>query len=196
MLTPEKINAMKIINSEYKELNKNPLVTFGITVGLFNEDNMFEWKCTILGPKDTFYKGGVFYLKIIFPDNYPNAKPEMIFLTPIYHLNVKYFSSENQPLGHICINTLNDWKPGDSVLKILPELFALLHKNNPESPYDDIKHTRRNEFVNNPNLFAKKAKYFTDKYASPNDKLNPLEFPNRWDFTYNEKIGSFLPTNN
>ena len=32
---------------------------------------------------------------IIFPDNYPNAKPEMIFLTPIYHLNVKYFASEN-----------------------------------------------------------------------------------------------------
>ncbi len=187
MLTPEKINAMKIINAEFKELNKNPLVTFGITVGLFNEDNMFEWKCTILGPKDTFYKGGLFYLKIIFPDNYPNAKPEMIFLTPIYHLNVKYFSSENQPLGHICINTLNDWKPGDSVLKILPELFALLHKNNPESPYDDFNHTRRNEFVNNPNLFAKKAKYFTDKYASPNYKLNPLEFPNRWDFTYNEK---------
>ena len=63
-----------------------------------------------------------------------------------------------------------------------------MHKNNPESPYDDINHTRRNEFVNNPNLFAKKAKYFTDKYASPNYKLNPLEFPNRWDFTYNEKI--------
>ena len=186
MMTPEKMNAMKIITEEYKEFIRDPSASLGITVGLFNENNMFEWKCTILGPKDSFYNRGLFYLKIIFPDNYPNSKPEMIFLTPIYHLNVKYFASENQPLGHICINTLNDWKPGDSVLKILPELFALLHKNNPESPYDDIKHTRRNEFVNNPNLFAKKAKYFTDKYASPNDKLNPLEFPNRWDFTYNE----------
>ena len=182
MLTPEKINAMKIINSEYKELNKNPLVTFGITVGLFNEDNMFEWKCTILGPKDTFYKGGLFYLKIIFPDNYPNAKPEMIFLTPIYHLNVKYFASENQPLGHICINTLNDWKPGDSVLKILPELFALLHKNNPESPYDDFKHTRKNEFINNRPLFEKKAAFFTKKYALSN--TIPKEYRNGWDFTY------------
>ena len=127
MLTPEKINAMKIISKEYKELTKEPLVNLGITVGLFNEDNMFEWKCTILGPRDTFYKGGLFYLKIIFPDNYPNSKPEILFLTPIYHLNVKYFATGQQPLGHICVNTLNDWKPGDSVKKILPD-FSLYYK--------------------------------------------------------------------
>ena len=183
MLTPEKINAMKIISEEFKQLNSSPLVNFGITVGLFNEDNMFEWKCTILGPKDTFYKGGLFFLKIIFPDNYPNSKPEMIFLTPIYHLNVKYFAGGKQPLGHICVNTLNDWKPGDSVKKILPELFTLLHKNNPGSPYDDTIHTKRNEFVNNPTLFEKKAKYFTTKYASP--EVADKQYPNGWDFTYN-----------
>ena len=141
-------NALKIITEEYKQLNRAPLVNLGITVGLFNEDNMFEWKCTILGPKDTFYRGGLFYLKIIFPPNYPQSKPEMLFLTPIYHLNVKYFVSQKQPLGHICVSTLNEWKSGDSVKKILPELFALLHKNNPLDPYDDTNHSRRNEFEN------------------------------------------------
>ena len=177
-------NALKIIAEEYKQLNRAPLVNLGITVGLFNEDNMFEWKCTILGPKDTFYRGGLFYLKIIFPPNYPQSKPEMLFLTPIYHLNVKYFISQKQPLGHICVSTLNEWKSGDSVKKILPELFALLHKNNPLDPYDDTNHSRRNEFENNPTLFEKKARYFTKKYASPFSKLR--DYPNGWDFSYNE----------
>ena len=177
-------NALKIITEEYKQLSRAPLVNLGITVGLFNEDNMFEWKCTILGPKDTFYRGGLFYLKIIFPPNYPQSKPEMLFLTPIYHLNVKYFVSQKQPLGHICVSTLNEWKSGDSVKKILPELFALLHKNNPLDPYDDTNHSRRNEFENNPTLFEKKARYFTKKYASPFSK--PKDYPNGWDFSYNE----------
>ena len=177
-------NALKIIAEEYKQLNRAPLVNLGITVGLFNEDNMFEWKCTILGPKDTFYKGGLFYIKIIFPPDYPHSKPEMLFLTPIYHLNVKYFISQKQPLGHICVSTLNEWKSGDSVKKILPELFALLHKNNPLDPYDDTNHSRRNEFENNLTLFEKKARYFTKKYASPFSK--PKDYPNGWDFSYNE----------
>ena len=183
MMNQEKRNAMKRITEEFNRLKRSPLANLGITVGLFNEDNIFEWKCTILGPKDTCYKNGLFYLKIIFPDNYPNSKPEIIFLTPIYHLNVKYFVSEKQPLGHICVSTLNKWNPGDSVRKVLPELFALLHKNNPDDPYDDTNHTRRNEFVNNRALFEKKAEHFTKKYASPL-LMKVKEYPNGWDFTY------------
>ena len=182
MMSPQKLNAIRVLNKEYKTLVKNPLINFGITVGLFKEDNLFEWKCTILGPKDTCYKGGVFFLKINFPFDYPNSKPEIIFLTPIYHLNVKYVPSIKQPLGHICVNTLNEWKPGNSIIAILPELFSLLHKNNPESPYDDFKHTRKNEFINNRPLFEKKAAFFTKKYAFSN--TIPKEYRNGWDFTY------------
>ena len=129
MMSQAKKNAMKVIQEEFKQLNRTPLANLGITVGLFNEDNLFEWKCTILGPKDTCYKGGLFYLKIIFPDDYPNSKPEIMFLSPIYHLNVKFFVGKGKPLGHICVNTLNEWNPGDSIRKVLPELFSLLHKN-------------------------------------------------------------------
>ena len=183
MLTPSKLEAMKIIREEYKQLSRAPLTNFGITVGLFNEDNIFEWKCTILGPKDTCYKNGLFHLKITFPDDYPNSKPEIIFLSPIYHLNVKYFVGNEQPLGHICVSTLNFWNPGDSVIKVLPELFTLMHKNNPDDPYDYTDGSRRNEFINNRALFEEKAKHFTKKYASPH-LMKTKEYPNGWDFTY------------
>jgi len=181
-MTPQKLNAMKILTEEYKKLANDPSTNFGITVGLPNEDNIFEWRCTILGPKDTCYKGGIFFLKITFPFDYPNSKPEIVFLTPIYHLNVLYAANQKQPLGHICVNTLNEWKPGDSIIRILPQVFALLNKNNPDSPYDDHLNSRKNEFVNNRPLFNKKAEYFTKKYAYSNDKI--IEYKNGWDFTY------------
>ena len=187
MLNPEKLNAMKKLREELKQYQRSPVSNFGITVGLFDDDNIFEWKCTILGPKDTPYSGGLFILKIKFPENYPKTKPEVVFLTPIYHLNVKYFTEHaDQPLGHICVNSLNDWekKPDNekSILKVLPELFTLMMKNNPDSPYDSTTHIRRNEFINNRKLFNEKAKYFTKKYANPNVKVK--DYPNGWDFTY------------
>ena len=60
MLNPKKLEAMKRIQGELKELTRNPMINFGITVGLFDEDNIFEWKCTILGPKDTGIKVAFF----------------------------------------------------------------------------------------------------------------------------------------
>ena len=182
MMTPQKLNAMKIITEEYKKLANDPSTNFGITVGLLNEDNIFEWRCSMTGPRDSCYKGGIFFLKITFPFDYPNSKPEIVFLTPIYHLNVLYAANQKQPLGHICVNTLNEWKPGDSIIRILPHVFALLKKNNPDSPYDDHLNSRKNEFVNNRPLFNKKAEYFTKKYAYSNDKI--IEYKNGWDFTY------------
>ena len=106
MITPQKFKAMKRLKEVLKDLSRNPLTNFGITVGLSDENNLFEWKCTILGPSDTCYKGVLFYLKIIFPDDYSNTKPEIFFTTPIYHLNVKFFVNGVQRLGHIYVLVL------------------------------------------------------------------------------------------
>ena len=176
------LETMKRIQGELKELTRNPMINFGITVGLFDESNIFEWKCTILGPQDTCYKGGLFFVKIIFPQDYPNTKPEIFFITPIYHLNVKYYTAFDQPLGHICLSTLNDWKPSYKINKVFPEIFYLFSHNNPGSPYDDANYTRRNEFINNRDLFEKKASHFTKKYANPQSKRK--EYTTDWDFSY------------
>ena len=178
----QNLPALQRIQGEFKELKRNPMITFGITVGLYNEDNPFVWKCTISGPKDTCYRGGLFYLKIIFPPDYPIKKPEIIFVTPIYHLNVKYFVSGTQPLGHICISTLNNWKPEYKMNKVLPEIFYLFANNNPGDPYDDRACSRRNEFLSNRALFEEKARYFTKKYADPLKRST--EYTTDWDFSY------------
>ena len=177
-----KLEAMKRIQGEFKDLIKNPMINFGITVGLFDENNIFEWRCTILGPKDTCYKGGLFFMKIIFPQDYPNTKPEIFFTTPIYHLNVKYYTGFGKPLGHICLSTLNNWKPSYTISKIFPEIFYLFSHNSAGIPYDDSYYNRRNEFINNRGLFEKKAMYFTKKYADPQSTRK--EYTTDWDFSY------------
>ena len=96
------------IYEEYNDLSNNPLSNCGITVGLLNENSYRDWRVAMLGPKDTSYKGGIFFLNVHFPDNYPNEPPEVCFITPIYHLNInpkapKFEGDEFDKLGHVSI---------------------------------------------------------------------------------------------
>ena len=163
MLNMQKIQAMKRIKEEYTELNNNPNANIGASVGLPDEDNIFEWQCSLMGPKDTSYNGGVFFLSIKFPEEYPNKAPEVVFKTPIYHINVNPRKSEGkgaEPLGHVCISTLNWWKPESRIKQVLSDIFALFYMANPDSPYGL---ERAYEFRSNRKLHEEKIKQLNKK---------------------------------
>ena len=181
MLTQEKIDAMKRIKEEFKDLNNNPISNIGVTVGLPNEDNIFEWQCSLMGPRDTSYSGGIFILSVKFPDNYPKKAPEVIFKTPIYHININHKKLEGQgaePLGHVCISTLNWWTPKCTIRQVLTDIFALFWLSNPESPYGL---ERAKEMNTNINLYNAKCKYYTQKYADMNK--DEVVYTTDWNFS-------------
>ena len=56
-------------------------------------------QATILGPSESPYEGGVFFLNIHFPTDYPFKPPKVAFTTKIYHPNI----NSN---GSICLDIL------------------------------------------------------------------------------------------
>ena len=171
-------NSLSIIRQEFQDLMNDPIAAIGTTVGMPDKNNPYEWRCTMMGPSDTSFRGGLFYLKIIFPKNYPNERPEVLFITPIYHVNVNHIKQKGCPLGHICISTINYWQPQFKIREVLSNIFALFYLGNPESHYGL---DRQSELMNNRPLFEEKIRYFTQKYASP--QLGYKEY-DVWDFTY------------
>ena len=171
-----------ILTKAFKYFQKNPLTNIGCTVGLVNNDDIYNWKCTLVGPNDSPYKGGYFKIIIKFPITFPINPPEVIFKTPIYHLNINPVQTENEKLGHCCISTLKNWSPDTSIEDILVSIFALFYAINPNSAYNGYGLNNIDEFIRDRNSYDIKAKYFTLKYA--NGKYNNQQ-NDKWDFSIN-----------
>ena len=180
MLTIKKLEAMKRIRDEYREINRHPNPNIGLIVGLPEEDNIFKWRASLTGPRDSSFKGGLFDLIVEFPDNYPESAPEIYFITPIFHLNVNPYNSKDWgiKLGHVSLTILDNWNPEYKIKEIFLYIFALLYNPNPNFAFG---FERVNEFKFNRKLYEEKVKYFTKKYANP---FNFLKKHDNWDFTY------------
>ena len=158
MISKKKLEAMKYIKKEFDKLQNDPILSLGCTVGLNEKyrNDIFHWKITLIGPIDTPYAGGMFFLTADFSEDYPTSKPEVRFINKIYHLNV---SPSN---GHICISTLNNWKPKTPMVDVISSIFALFYDQNPDSPYSG---QMAREYVTNREEFNRKAKQWTQQYA-------------------------------
>ena len=91
-------------------------------------DDLFHWQATIMGPEDSPYSGGVFFLNIHFPADYPFKPPKVSFTTRIYHCNIN-------ANGGICLDILKDqWSPALTISKVLLSICSLLTDPNPDDP--------------------------------------------------------------
>ena len=63
------------------------------------EDNLYDLLGSIEGPALSPYEGGIFYVRIRIPEDFPWSPPECRFLTKIYHPNI-------DPQGKTCLDIL------------------------------------------------------------------------------------------
>ncbi|GAB1301575.1 Ubiquitin-conjugating enzyme E2 D2 [Apodemus speciosus] len=118
--------ALKRIHKELNDLARDPPAQCSAgPVG----DDMFHWQATIMGPNDSPYQGGVFFLTIHFPTDYPFKPPKVAFTTRIYHPNI----NSN---GSICLDILrSQWSPALLFQKndpLVPEI-ARIYKTDREN---------------------------------------------------------------
>ena len=105
------MGTIRRIQNELKEMTLN--APSNCSAGPISDDNLFSWRATIMGPENTPYHNGVFYLKIDFPSDYTFRSPKIMFTTKIYHCNIN-------STGGICLDILKDqWSPALSISKVL-----------------------------------------------------------------------------
>ena len=159
------MNSSEILKQEFIDISKSQLFNLGCSIGLQEEQNFFKWRISFIAPKNSLYEGGLFFLGIIFPKDYPKNPPEINFLIPIYHINVNSNKNSNEPLGKICPDFIKNWKPSTKIKEILIKIYAIFFWPNPDSSYSK---EMADEYNNNRPLYETKAKFFTIKYANPN----------------------------
>ena len=175
-VTPASLSALRSRETESPTLRYQELIDLGrdppssCSAGPTG-DNMFQWQATIMGPVssnhlrpcrsgpdssgckgDSPYAGGVFFLSITFPVDYPFKPPKVSFTTKIYHPNIN-------ANGSICLDILRDqWSPALTISKgkasyvlstarraycliVLLSICSMLTDPNPDDPLvPDIAH--------------------------------------------------------
>ena len=146
--------SLKRIQKDLNELKLEPVTN--CSAGPINENNLYDWEATIIGPTNSPYAGGIFNLKILFNDRYPFKPPKVKFITKIYHPNI-------DSIGNICLDILNtNWSPVISVTKLLLSISSLLTDPNPNDPLFKEAATL---YLNDREKFNYKARAFTIRYA-------------------------------
>lgn len=118
--------------------------------------DIFHILAGIEGPPDTPYEGGVFWLEIRLPQNYPGAPPSVRFLTRIYHPNI-------DSRGKICMDILDQrWAPVFNLESLLVCICSIFDD---PSDYDPLVPEIAEIYTKDYDLYFHNAKTYTDRYA-------------------------------
>ena len=146
--------AQKRLQKELAEIQSGNIES--ISAGPVDERDMYKWQAVITGPEGSPYAGGVFFLNVNFPPDYPFKPAKFTFTTKVYHPNI----DRN---GGICLDILqSQWSPALTVSKVLLSISSLLTDPNAGDPLNAEVAT---VYKSDRAKFNQTAKEWTRKFA-------------------------------
>ena len=121
---------LKRLMTDRKRYNSMNSKELGIYCS-FSDDNMYNVKAMIIGPKDTPYEGGFYFFDINFTSQYPMQPPKVLFCTlnPYVRFNPNLYKC-----GKVCLSILGTWSGPSwttvmNLETILIDLQSLMNDN-------------------------------------------------------------------
>ena len=148
--------ALKRIASDMKVYMKSDLQNCGIYCH-FCEENMYNVKVLIIGPKDTPYENGFHLFDVNYPKDYPINPPHVKFMSTDTRVRAHPNLYIN---GKVCLSFLGTWSgpswtPALTLNTILLSIQSLLNDNpiQCEPGYESEKGSRANTYKNVVNYY-------------------------------------------
>lgn len=130
----DKKKSIKRIQRDIVNIIKNDtLKTQDKIFCLFDENDIYDVKALIVGPRDTPYDGGFFFFKLKFSDVHPQ-KPPTAKLQTLAH-NVR-FNPNLYEEGKVCLSILGTWEgPGWTPCMTMTTVVTSIQSLMSEMPY-------------------------------------------------------------
>lgn len=152
--TPPGEQEAKELDKEFNKLKNSPYVP--VVKCQYVNNNKKHWQVVFKGSECSPYEDGYFIIDFLFNRGaFPEYGPEAKFVTKMFHPNV---SND----GHVCINILNDWKIGRTMVDVLLGILEIM--DNPVSS-GGFSNDARSLLSKDVDEYYKKVEEYTYSYA-------------------------------
>jgi len=148
--------AVQRLRKDAARLAKDP-VPFVLAVPL--AANILEWHYVVQGPPDSFYAGGIYHGKLVFPKEYPFKPPSIYMLTPNGRFQVN---------TRLCLSISDfhpdTWNPAWSVGTILTGLLSFMLETTPTLGSIESSEYEKRQYAQASAMYNLKNKTFRELF--------------------------------